>query len=357
MYVLLNPGPVNVSARVRAALAGPDRCHREPEYFDVQDAIRARLPPALGAPAADYTVVLLTGSGTAMVEAMISSCVPPAGRLLVVDNGVYGERMARIAAAHAIECDTVAAGWTERPTPDAVDRALTAASYSAVALVHHETTTGLLNDLDALAPVVHAHGARLLVDAVSSLGGERFDFAGWQPAAVACTANKCVQGLPGVSFALVRRDVMAAMARDPERSLYLHLPRHHAAQERRSTPFTPAIQIADALLAAVDELTAETLEARITRYARAAAIVREGMHAADVVLLLPPALRSNTLTAARLPPGVSYPALHDALKREGFVIYAGQAQFADVAFRVANMGAIDERDLHRFVRALAAALA
>jgi 2-aminoethylphosphonate-pyruvate transaminase len=147
------------------------------------------------------------------------------------------------------------------------------------------------------------------------------------------------------------------MARDPERSLYLHLPRHHAAQERRSTPFTPAIQIADALLAAVDELTAETLEARITRYARAAAIVREGMHAADVVLLLPPALRSNTLTAARLPPGVSYPALHDALKREGFVIYAGQAQFADVAFRVANMGAIDERDLHRFVRALAAALA
>jgi len=357
MQILLNPGPVNVSSRVRAALGGPDRCHRESEYFDLQDAIRARLPRALGAPTADYTSVLLTGSGTAMVEAMITSCVPPNGRLLVITNGVYGQRIEQMAAAHRIAHDTVAAPWIERPPLHSIERALGAARYAAVAVVHHETTSGLLNDLGSIAPLVHAHGARLLVDAVSSLGGERFDFRAWQPDAVACTANKCVQGLPGVSFALVRRDVMDAMAGDPERTLYLHLPRQHAEQERRSTPFTPAIQVAEALLAALDELADETVDARIDRYARAAAIVRDGLQAAGITLLLPSAVRSNTLTAALLPEGTTYRALHDALKAEGFVIYAGQAQFADVGFRVANMGHIDEREFHRFVQVLGAAVA
>lgn len=357
MQILLNPGPVNVSPRVRAALNGPDRCHRESEYFDVQDAIRARLPRALGASPSEYTAVLVTGSGTAIVEAMIASCVPAGGRLLVVVNGVYGQRMTQMAAAHRIPHDTVASPATERPPRHSLERALAAAKYDAVAVVHHETTTGLLNDLGTIAPLVRAHGARLLVDAVSALGGERFDFDGWKPDAVACTANKCVQGLPGVSFALVRRDVMEAMRADPERTVYLHLPRHHDEQERRSTPFTPAIQIADALLAAVDELIDETLDRRIARYARAAAIVRDGLHALGIALLLPAVLRSNTLTSALLPESITYRALHDALKADGFVIYAGQAQFADIGFRVANMGHVDEREFHRFVRALGAAIA
>ena len=357
MHILLNPGPVNVSPRVRAALHGPDRCHREAEYFDLQDAIRTRLPHALGAPSSEYTSVLLTGSGTAMVEAMIASCVPPSGRLLVISNGVYGDRIQRIATAHGIAHDTVAAGWVERPSIADVTRALSAASYAAVAVVHHETTTGLLNDIGAIAPLVRAHGARLLVDAVSSLGGEVFDFDAWRPDAVACTANKCVQGLPGVSFALVRRDVMRTMRDDPERTLYLHLARHHVDQERRSTPFTPAIQIAEALLAALDELLDETLSRRIARYRRAAAIVRDGLTSAGIGLLLPESLRSNTLTAALLPDGISYQALHDVLKREGFVIYAGQGELAETGFRVANMGHVDEREFHRFAQVLGAAVA
>jgi 2-aminoethylphosphonate-pyruvate transaminase len=357
MHILLNPGPVNVSPRVRAALNGPDLCHRESEYFDLQDAIRERLPRVFGAPPADYTSVLLTGSGTAIVEAMITSCVPPGGRLLVVLNGEYGRRMGRIATAHGIASDTVASPWIEPLIRDNVMRALDAADYDAVAIVHHETTTGLLNDVGAVADLVHAHGARLLVDAVSGLGGERFDFERWRPDAVACTANKCVQGLPGLSFALVGRELMDAMRTYPARTLYLHLPLHFAEQEKRSTPFTPAVQIAYALLAALDELEEETVSGRIARYARAAAIVRDGLEAHGFALLLPAVLRSNTLTAALLPEGVTYGSLHDALKREGFVIYAGQGDFASTIFRVANMGHIEEREFHRFVQALGVAVA
>ena len=354
MHILLNPGPVNVSPRVRAALGGPDICHREPEYFDVQDAVRAQLPIVFGAPPSEYTSVLLTGSGTAMVEAMISSAVPPGGRLLVVRNGVYGQRIGQMAAAHAVACDTLAAPLVERPDPGAVDRALARTRYDALAIVHHETTTGLLNDLAPIAAVARARRVRLLVDAVSSLGGERFDCPSWAPDAVACTANKCVQGLPGISFALVRREFMETMRAYPERSVYLHLPRHHLDQERRSTPFTPAVQIVRAMQAAVEELAEETVAARIARYARAAAIVREGLEALGLTLLLPPTLRSNTLTTIKLPFGVAYSTLHDALKREGFVIYAGQGAFADVCFRVANMGHVEEADFRRFVDAVGA---
>src|SRR5262249_37427260 len=150
--ILLNPGPVNVSARVRAALDGPDLCHREAEYFDLQDDIRSRLVDAFGV-SADYTPVLLTGGGTAMVEAMIASGIPRDGRLLVLQNGVYGERIVRMARAHAIECDVVESGWTARPAAEAIETRLAQSRFDALAIVHHETTTGLLNDVGGVAAI------------------------------------------------------------------------------------------------------------------------------------------------------------------------------------------------------------
>jgi 2-aminoethylphosphonate-pyruvate transaminase len=355
--ILLNPGPVNVSARVREALNGPDLCHREPEYFELQDAIRARLLQVFDAPAADFSSVVLTGSGTAMVEAMVSSGVSASGRLLVVQNGVYGERMAAMARLHGIAFDVVECGWTERPSLDAIASRLREGRYEALAIVHHETTTGLLNDLPAVTEMCRRAGVRVLVDAVSALAGEVFNFRDWQPDAVACTANKCVQGLPGLSFAIVRRDFVRAMAAFPERSLYLHLPRHHEEQERRSTPFTPAVQIGYALRAALDELAEETVAGRIARYGRASAIVREGVAALGFDLLLPPPLRSTTMTSVRLPRDMNYGELHDQLRRAGFVIYAGQGALAATIFRVATMGDVTESDYRRFVQTLGMSVA
>ena len=354
--ILLNPGPVNVSPRVREALGGPDLCHREPEFFDLQDGIRQRLLEAFRTPAGQYTSVLLTGSGTAMVEAVTASAVPDGGRLLVVQNGVYGERIARIARVHGIAHDVVECSPMERPSLDAIATRLAHTQYDALAIVHHETTTGLLNDLAPVAALCRRHRTRLLVDAVSALAGEAFDFATLAPDAVACTANKCVQGLPGLSFALVKREFMDAMRGYPERTLYLHLPRHHDEQEKRSTPFTPAVQVAYALRTALDELIDETVDGRVARYGRAAAIVREGVAALGLALLLPPALRSTTLTAIALPGEIGYAELHDALKRDGFVIYAGQGPLAATLFRVATMGDVREDDYRRFIHSLGVAI-
>ena len=354
-YVLMNPGPINVSERVRQALVCPDLCHREPEYFDLQDDIRARLLSVFGLDPEQHTAVLVSGSGTAALEASVCSCVSGSGRMLVVDNGVYGDRIAKIAQAHGIPCDRVVSGWTERPDLDEVQQRLRTGQYEVLAAVHHETTTGLINPVAELASMARERGVMFVLDSISGLAGEPLDLQG--PDRVVCTANKSIQGLPGVAFALVRRSAMAKMLDYPARSLYLNLPNQFVHQEKRSTPFTPAIQVAFALREALRELSEETVAGRIARYARASAILRAGFSELGLSFLLPPELRSNTITTLELPDGVTYDRLHDGLKERGYVIYAGQGHLAREAFRVSNMGLIAEADLHAFAGHLRSVLA
>jgi 2-aminoethylphosphonate-pyruvate transaminase len=347
--ILLNPGPVNVSSRVKAALGGPDICHREPEYSELQGAIRSRLLEVFGISSEQYVSVLLTGSGTAAVEAMIASSIPDGGRLLVIENGTYGQRMVRMARAHGIECDVLTAAWTERAATAKLEQLLAHSRYEGLALVHHETTTGLLNALEPISTLCAQYGVPVLVDAVSSLGGERLDVASLRPSAISATSNKCLGSLPGISFVLVDRELMGRMSTYRERSVYLHLPRHFEAQEQRSTAFTPSIPICYALLAALDELVEETLGRRQARFAHASMLIRAGLEQAGFEMLLPPELRSATLTAVKIPHHLTYAELHDALKDEGFVVYAGQGPDAATCFRVATMGAVPEAEYRRFV--------
>jgi 2-aminoethylphosphonate-pyruvate transaminase len=347
-FTLLNPGPINVSERVRRALAdSPDQCHREPEYLDMQTRVREKLVRAFGVEHA-YDAILVTGSGTAAMEAMLGSCVGTG--VLVVDNGVYGDRLVQIADAYGLVNRRFRVSWTERPDPEEVARALRP-EHDTVAIVHHETTTGLLNELPAIARVVRDAGRRLVVDGVSSLGGETLDFARVAPEAVCCTANKCVQGLPGVAFVFVKKG-----ARLRRRSFYLDLGTARERQEAGDTPFTPAIQVTAALEAALDELIEETVPGRIARYARASARIRATLARLGLELLLPAALRSNTITSARLPDGVTYETIHDSMREDGFVIYGGQGDLRKSAFRVANMGLIPDEALDRFDAALERAI-
>ncbi len=144
--ILLNPGPVTLSAGVREALLGPDLCHREVEFASLQDGLRDKLRAVYGL-GPEWAAILLTGSGTAAVEAMIATLVPAVGRLLVLENGVYGERMSRIAQAYGIACGRVGVAWGAALDMDAIARELGDGAYTHAAVVHHETTTGRLNDL------------------------------------------------------------------------------------------------------------------------------------------------------------------------------------------------------------------
>ena len=171
-WILLNPGPANTSGRVRQALQTPDLCHREPEFFEVMRECRQRLVGVLGIERT-FSAVLFTGSGTAAVEAALTSVVPTERSVLVIDNGVYGDRMLRICRAARITAETLRYDFTTPVSPADVARRLREhPEISHVAVVHHETTTGLLNPVEALADVAAAAGRRLIVDATSSLFGE-----------------------------------------------------------------------------------------------------------------------------------------------------------------------------------------
>ncbi|KVL67812.1 2-aminoethylphosphonate aminotransferase [Burkholderia ubonensis] len=345
--LLLNPGPVTLTERVRRSLLQPDLCHRESEFFDLQDEARARLVAAYGLDSAEWAAVLMTGSGTAAVESMIAALVPQGGKLLVIENGVYGERIAQIATQYAIAHEVLKHEWMQAPDLAQIAARLDAGGFSHVAVIHHETTTGRLNDLGAIADVCRARGVRLLVDGVSSFGAEAIDFAGGDIDAVAATANKCLHGVPGAAFVIVRRSALAQAA---SRTYYLDLGRLAKLQDQRNTPFTPSVHAYYALVEALREFDeAGGWRARHARYKALADQAQAGLAARGMPLVLPEGASSVVLRAYRLPQGVTYEQLHDGLKARGFVIYAGQGGLSKELFRISTMGAIEAADVERLL--------
>jgi len=356
-WILLNPGPANTTVSVREALVMPDLCHREPECFEMMRRCREGVVRLAGA-GAEWTAVLFTGSGTAAVEATICAAVPADRALLVVDNGVYGDRMLKIARAHGIRVVAVSADIFTPVRAADVEQALVAhPEASHVAVVHHETTTGLLNPVADIARAAARQGRRVIVDAMSSLYGEQLDVAQDGIDFVTASANKCLQGIPGISFVLARRRALEAVEGRPPRSVYLDLHTHFVAQERDNTPFTPAVQVLHAMEQALAELAAEGLPRRIARYAENARVLRAGMARLGFEALGTPDGRSNILTTFRLRPGLSYDALHDAMKARGYIIYAGQGDIRTYAFRVSNMGTLTPKDMEGVVAAFEEAIA
>jgi 2-aminoethylphosphonate-pyruvate transaminase len=356
--ILLNPGPVNVSERVRQALMRPDICHRESEFTDLLQGIREKLIRAF-APnySSEYVALVMTGSGTAAVEAAITSCVAPGRRLMVIKNGVYSQRISQMAAAHKIQAAELAGEWDQRFTVEPVTVALRQnAAIQAIAVVQHETSTGMVNPVKDIAAVAKKVGRYLLVDGVSSLAGEEIDFNAYNIGLIAGSSGKCIQGFPGVGFVIVRRDLMEQMVNYERRSVYLHLPAYYKEQEEGSIPFTPAVQLYYAFDEALNELLEEGVANRIARYRKAARTIRNYMRAMRMRFYLREPLWSSTLTAFKLPEGVYYDHLHDLLRERGYVIYAGQAQLAESLFRVANMGALTDAQIDGFLKAFEAVL-
>ncbi|MET9736271.1 aminotransferase class V-fold PLP-dependent enzyme [Streptomyces sp. NPDC006458] len=350
--VLMNPGPVLTDKRVRSALAGPDLCHREPEFATLMNRVRSRVTRVCGG-TGDFTSVVLTGSGTSAVEAAIVSAPAVGAAVLAIDNGHYGRRMRDIAEAHGIPVTPLEAGWGRRVDLDRLECALAAdPSLSHVTVVHHETSTGMLNDVVAVARVAHRHRRQVIVDAVSSVGSEKLNIAADGLDWVAGSANKSLEGMPGVAFVCARRETFAALEGAP-RSYSLDLARHFRAQDHAGAPaFTPAVPAFYAFDTALALALEEGVAARSKRYLALAERLRRGLEAAGLQLLLPAEERAVSLTAVRLPEGASYRQLHDAFKAEGFIIYAGQEELAREYFRVSTMGQMDERDIDAFLATL-----
>ena len=250
----------------------------------------------------DWAMVMIAGSGTAALEAMTGAATRPGKKLLVCKNGIYGERVETIARRLGNPVVLVEASDLDPIDPAAVAAALAAdPEIDAVAVIHHETTTGLLNPVKEIAAIAKAHNVPVLVDAISSLGAEELDLDGTGIDFVASTSNKCLHGLPGAAFILVSPRGQERIAEVPPRSLYFDLGNYLKAQAKRTVPFTPSIPALYGLDAALDELEDEGLANRKALYQARADFLDEAFAARGLEPRVAAAHRSRSVRSLPLP--------------------------------------------------------
>lgn len=355
---LLNPGPVTLSPSVRAALQRPDLCHRENEFFTLTSSVIQRLESVYANPGHAYRALVLTGSGTAAVEAMVSSLAPKAGKTLVIANGVYGERAATMLSMQGKAYVLLKHEWTDAPSLSKIEEALKSdPSIQKIFVVHHETTTGRLNDLASIGSLAKQYKKGLLVDAVSSFGAEEIQLSDWNIEALAGAANKCLHGVPGIAFVLVKSEIFSTQTTQSA-SLYFDLWQYAKGQGAGVSPFTQSVQAMNALDAALTEFDASGgWKARQLRYKTLQARVRSTLKELGVQdLLSDPESTSVVLAGFQIPAGKTYAALHASLKEKNFTVYAGQAKLEGEIFRISTMGDLKDSDIEELCTELRNAL-
>lgn len=346
--LLFTPGPLTTSLETKLSMLR-DLGSRDTEFVATVRRVRERLLAVAGLRREDgWESVLLQGSGTFGLEAVVSSAIPPDGRLLACVNGAYGERIAHVARVHGIETDVLEWAEDEPVDPAAVDEAFERdAGITHVALVHCETSTGLLNPLVDVGRVVRRRGKSLLVDAMSSFGGIPLDPEASGVDFLVSSANKCAEGVPGFSFVIARRKALEACA-GRARTLSLDLHAQWAGFETNGQfRFTPPTHVVLAFDRALEELEREGgIAARAGRYAANHRRLVRGMRELGFRELLPPGLQSPVITAFRQPehPRFDFGEFYRRLAELGYVIYPGKVSRAST-FRIGTIGRISEPDV------------
>jgi len=350
-YLLLTPGPLSTSKSVRNALLR-DWCTWDADYNeDIVQNIRRRLVALASKKIEDYTTVLMQGSGSFSVEATLGSVVPQNGKLLVITNGAYGDRMAQIAKVLKLNHTTYFCFETEAPKPEILSKLLGEnPDITHTAMVHCETTTGMLNPLPEIAKVVKEHGNIFILDAMSSFGGIPFDIADYDIDFLISSANKCIQGVPGFAFVIAKTEELLK-CKDNARSLCLDLYGQWKEMDKSGKwRYTSPTHIVRAFYQALDELEAEGgIEVRYTRYCKNQQLLSNGMRELGFKPLLPKELQSPIITSFLYPnPNFNFSIFYKTIKKLGFVLYPGKISQADT-FRIGNIGEIYPKDIMRLL--------
>jgi len=354
--LLLTPGPLTTSRRVKERMLR-DWGSRDEAFIRLNREVLDRLTALAGG--SGMVTVPMQGSGSFAVEAMLGSFVPPSGRLLVCVNGAYGQRMAEMARRHGRQVALLEQPEDQPTDVAALDRMLEAdPSIGHVAVVQCETTSGILNPLPEVAATVASHRRSLLIDAMSAFGALPLDAGAIPFDAVAASANKCLEGVPGMGFVIAREDRLAACTGHAP-ALCLDLPAQHLAMERTGQwRFTPPTHVIAALHQALLDHAAEGGQpARLRRYRENCRILVEGMRRLGFQTLLPDALQAPIIVTFRLPadPAFAFDRFYDALRRRGFAIYPGKLTVAP-SFRIGCIGALGPAEMQAAIEAVAAVL-
>ncbi|WP_421211278.1 2-aminoethylphosphonate--pyruvate transaminase [Aeromonas enteropelogenes] len=360
-YLLLTPGPLSTTATVRAAML-QDSCTWDADYNQgVVEPIRRELVRLATGPEyeSDYSAVLLQGSGSYVVESVLGSAIGVDECLLIINNGAYGARMGEMARCLGLRHHELDCGETTRPEPAAIEAMLARhPEITHLAMVHCETTTGMLNPLDEVAALCQRRGIRLIVDAMSSFGGIPIDMGRLGIEFLISSANKCIQGVPGFGFVIARRAALTACAgRARSVSLDLHAQWQTMEQQGGKWRFTSPTHTVLAFAQALRELDEEGgIAARHQRYSENQRTLVAGMAELGFAPLLPEEWQSPIITAFYSPahPDYRFADFYQRLKGQGFVIYPGKVSQAD-CFRIGNIGDVTPERVRCLLAAMACA--
>jgi 2-aminoethylphosphonate-pyruvate transaminase len=354
-YILLTPGPLTTSETVKETMLN-DWCTWDDDYnLDIVQEIRAELVCLATNRTEDYSSVLMQGSGTYSIEGVLTCSVPDTGKLLILSNGAYGDRMAEIARYGKIRHEVISFPETAPVCPNTVDRFLDAhREITHVSFVHCETTTGILNPLEKLCNSIKKQKKTLIVDAMSSFGGIPYDIGSLEIDFLVSSANKCIQGVPGFGFIIARREALEK-CRGNAASLSLDIYDQWETMEK--TPgkwrFTSPTHVVRAFRQALKELHGEGgITARHARYKTNHRILLQGMTRLGYEPLLPAENQSPVITSFLYPdPSFHFETFYNKLKQKGFVIYPGKISQADT-FRIGTIGDIYAHDIEALIKAV-----
>lgn len=352
--ILLNPGPATTTTSVKKALLVSDICPREKEFADLLKQVLHKAKNVV-CPTPEtqlkYETVLIGGSGTAAVESCLSSCVGAQDKLLIIENGAYGERMQKIAEVYQLAFETLSFEWGLPVDFEKVEQVLSSSSFTHIAMVHHETTTGILNDADQLAQTSKKHHLTSLLDAMSSYAGLELNMQKTPLDFVVSSSNKCIQGMAGLGIVVAQKTALQKLENSQKRGLYLDLFENWKSQTQKGQfLFTPPVQILYALHQALDDFFSEGASNRYQRYQGLYQQLISGMEKFGFRPLVPKENHSQILTAFLDPidPNYDFNALHDFMYERGLTIYPGKGA-KQSSFRLANLGDLSPKDISFFL--------
>jgi aspartate aminotransferase-like enzyme len=352
-HYLFTPGPTPVPPEVLAALAEPVIHHRSPDFRPVYERCLTRLREVCRT---SSDVLLFTSSGTGAFESAAANLVSAGEPHLVVSAGNFGERWVALTRAYGAEVDHLRYAWGETPDPDDVRARLREREAKAVWVVHSETSTGVVADVQALARAAKEAGALIVVDAVSSLGAVPCETDAWGLDVVVSGSQKALMTPPGLGLCAVSEAAFAATGSSPR--FVFDWERTRAAQRKFDAAFTPAVSLIAGLDVALGLLLEEGLEAAFERHVRLGRAARAGVKAMGLELFSPDEDRSAVVTAVRAPDGVDAGDVVTALRdRFGMTIAGGQGELKGAIFRLGHIGWFDVFDIATMLAAVELALA
>ncbi len=353
--LLMIPGPTNLPQPVREALAQPAIYHRGPQSAQLLEVCTDGLKPVFGT---ESDVFILTSSSTGAMEAGIVNFLSPGDSVIAIDTGKFGQRLGAIADAFGAEVTWLKVEPGRAASADVLDALCAQVEPKAVLFVQNETSTGVCQDVAALSAAANGHGALVMVDAVSSLGGIPFQMDEWSVDVVMAGSQKALMLPPGLAFVAVssRAWQAAETARMPRYYFDLQAARQSAAKGQ--TPYTPNISMIVALAEVISLLQAEGLPAVYRRHQQLGQTTRAAVQALDLALFADPEFASDVVTAVQSPEGLDSTELVKRVRDDhNILISGGQGELKGKIFRIGHLGCAGIEQIRRTIKAVAASLA